>query len=254
MSVNLLAIYAFLLSGHDRLFAPRLELEELMWAGVEAVGCALIGQSCETGQPTKRSEDTEQTTRALRRQQALFAAAIHELRNPLNALLGIIELISRATCGLNNDLIKSAHTCGSVILQQIANFLDYSKLEFGDLQLSLKRDNLREQVHGLVTIFQPLAEKKELRLNAIINEGVPQSLEYDPGRLGQIVNNLVGNSLKFTHQGGVTVSVDWLPVVGDNEEQLKSLLEQATKKSKRDDAADVGVGIWSLKSRGRDCE
>jgi two-component system capsular synthesis sensor histidine kinase RcsC len=109
--------------------------------------------------------------------------------------------------------------------------------------LALRSDDIVEQVNGLVAMFQPLAEKKKLELRGVIGPGVPRNVEYDPARFGQIVNNLVGNAIKFTQRGSVSIRLDWLPVVGDSKEQIAVLIDQATNKVSRDALADSSEGI-----------
>ncbi|MBW4682562.1 MAG: response regulator [Microcoleus vaginatus WJT46-NPBG5] len=138
-----------------------------------------------------------------------LANTSHELRTPLNGIIGIAEsLIDGATGQLpaattaNLSLIASS---GRRLSRLINDILDFSKLRHKNLELQLKPVDLRAIVHVVLTLSQPLITKKNLQLVNAIPVALPP-VEADEDRLQQILHNLVGNAIKFTPSGTITLS------------------------------------------------
>lgn len=160
-----------------------------------------------------------------------LASVSHEIRTPLNAVLGIAEVLSRTELSVEQrryvDVFRSS---GATLCNLINDLLDLSKIEAGKLELERSVFSLHELLTEQMALLTPLAEAKQLSLGWRIDDGVGPRIEGDRQRLAQAIVNLVGNAIKFTQQGGVTVEVVREP---------SGLL--------RFDIRDTGIGIASSK-------
>jgi CheY-like chemotaxis protein len=133
----------------------------------------------------------------------------HELRTPLNAILGFSELITRDP-GLTHDQRENLNIIGRSgehLLALINDVLEISKIEAGQVELQLEDFDLRWLLLGLSEMFRLRAGQKGLALTLDIAPDVPQYIHADQGKLRQVLINLLGNAVKFTQQGGVTLRV-----------------------------------------------
>lgn len=141
------------------------------------------------------------------RLKSLFLANMsHEIRTPMNGVLGMAELLIRT--GLNETQLRYATTIkesGAALLQVINDVLDISKIEVGKLELQLEDFDPVKLVEGAAELLAPQALKKQLVISAYIDPEIPSSLYGDHGRLRQILINLIGNAIKFSAQGAITV-------------------------------------------------
>ncbi|MFO0878817.1 MAG: ATP-binding protein [Gemmataceae bacterium] len=133
-----------------------------------------------------------------------FLARIsHELRTPLHSILGFSEVLQGAT-GLNDKQqrwVTNIHTSGEQLMALINDILDLAKIEAGRMQVSLSTFDVVDACEGVLTMFRPLAEKKNIDLRGIYAAGLPR-LRQDMVKVQQILNNLVSNAIKFTPEGG----------------------------------------------------
>jgi CheY-like chemotaxis protein/CHASE3 domain sensor protein len=135
----------------------------------------------------------------------------HELRTPLNSTLILAKLLADNKDGnLNEQQVKFAQTitsAGNDLLNLINDVLDLSRIEAGKVDLSPEAVSVARTLEALVKIFQPAAEQKRLLFSANVEPGVPEVIETDPQRLGQILKNLLSNAFKFTEKGEVALRV-----------------------------------------------
>jgi len=177
---------------------------------------------------------------ASRAKSEFLAIMSHEIRTPLNAVIGYSEMLQEEAEDLGYprlvpDLQKIT-SAGKHLLGLISDILDFSKIEAGMLKLNAVEFDLRQTMGELVQIYSGSARDKGLCLSASIDELVPPAMLGDPDRLRQILTNLIGNAIKFTHKGEVTVTVS-VDAVGESI-------------SLRFDIKDTGIGI-PLDSRDR---
>lgn len=139
-----------------------------------------------------------------------FVANIsHEIRTPMNAILGFASLLQKTT--LNKDqheYVKSIRSSAENLLTIINDILDLSRIESGMMHIEKLPFNLRELLHSLVTMLDEKAKNRSLYLHAEVDTGVPETLNGDAVRLTQVLLNLIGNGLKFTPEGGITIKVE----------------------------------------------
>ena len=151
----------------------------------------------------------ERAERASKAKTEFLATMSHEIRTPMNGMLGVVRMlgITKLTDD-QQEKLRIVETSGEALLGILNDILDYSKIESGHLEIDRIDFDLRRLVEGICLLLEPRAHEKGLYLTGIFGENVPQRLNGDPGKLRQILFNLIGNGLKFTQQGGVTVRIE----------------------------------------------
>lgn len=138
-----------------------------------------------------------------------LARMSHEIRTPMNALLGAGELLAETELSEEQKKYVSIYqSSGEHLRDLISDVLDISRIESGKYKLDSKPFNLHDTVIQTCQVFALDARNKEIDLDCTIASGTPEHLVGDPTALKQILVNLVGNAIKFTPVGSVTVSVD----------------------------------------------
>jgi len=139
--------------------------------------------------------------------RSLFLASVsHEVRTPMHGILGTLELLTNTKPNADQQaLIKICHDSAGYLLSIIDDILDFSKIDAGKLDIALEETNPSDLVYGALDQLASRAWLKDIELVAAIDPDVPAVLKCDPVRLQQVLTNLVGNAIKFTHQGHVTV-------------------------------------------------
>jgi PAS domain S-box-containing protein len=143
-----------------------------------------------------------------RRKDAFLANLSHEIRTPMNAILGMADLaLETPLDGVQRRHLTTVKASAEALLGVIDDLLDFSKMEAGKLSLDDASFALRSLLGDTVRAMAPRGQRKGLALICRVDDGVPDALAGDPGRLRQIMFNLVGNAIKFTERGEVAIRV-----------------------------------------------
>ncbi|MDP4146543.1 MAG: histidine kinase N-terminal 7TM domain-containing protein [Bacillota bacterium] len=134
----------------------------------------------------------------------------HEIRTPMNAVIGIAEILDNMDLSRSEQkrYIKMIVNSAESLLTVINDILDFSKIEAGKLEIEKSSFNIKESIKDTVETFKVIAEKKKIQLKCFIDENINDHVLGDVVRVRQILINLLGNSLKFTEKGEVTVSLE----------------------------------------------
>ncbi|MBW2092373.1 MAG: response regulator, partial [Deltaproteobacteria bacterium] len=153
---------------------------------------------------------------ASRAKSEFLANMSHEIRTPLNGIIGMIELASDTDLDDNQrNIVHTISAEADSLLGLINDILDFSKIEAGMLELEEIPFDLRVLIEDLANSIAPRAEQKGLEFISYLSPDVPSRLIGDPARLRQILVNLTGNSLKFTHQGEIYLKGEIIQDLGD---------------------------------------
>ena len=170
---------------------------------------------------------------AARLQTEFLANMSHELRTPLNGVIGFAVQLGKTDLSEHQkDYLKTIESSAKHLLAIINNILDFSKLEAGRLSFEKIPFSLRDTVYDTVNLLLPTVYEKNIDLSVDIDSGVPDLVVGDPLRLQQILTNILGNAVKFTNQGSVTLTMSSSGLVSPNSE----ILIEAQ-------VSDTGIGI-----------
>jgi signal transduction histidine kinase/CheY-like chemotaxis protein len=151
----------------------------------------------------------DEADRANDAKSAFLANMSHELRTPMNGVLGMLQLAleGERLPAETREQLDLAYTSAVGLLCLLNDILDLSKIEAGRLELEEIPFRLADVLHQVRVPALPLVRKKKLDLSLEVDETLPEALKGDPTRLRQVLTNLVGNAVKFTEKGGVTIRV-----------------------------------------------
>lgn len=160
----------------------------------------------------------KETAEAANQAKSTFLANMsHELRTPLNAILGFSEMLGRdsETSADQRAKITTINRSGEHLLAMINDVLDLAKIEAGRVELEPEAIELPQLLEDVGRMFEVRAESSGLRFNLEIDPKISRFIKADPGKLRQILINLLGNAVKFTREGGVALRARTLSVTGD---------------------------------------
>jgi PAS domain S-box-containing protein len=160
-----------------------------------------------------------------------LATMSHEIRTPMNGVIGMIELLQHTALSREQqEYAESAKKSGIGLIHLLNDILDLSKIEAGRVELELSTFDLTQMISETINLLSLHAREKAVKLTSSIDNGVPTALKGDAGRLRQIIINLVGNAIKFTPKGFVTLTA-------------RKDLEDEHSVTLRFQVCDSGIGI-----------
>lgn len=176
--------------------------------------CQDITAQKEAESALKRAKEAAESASEAKSQ--FLANTSHEFRTPMNGIIGMTELLLDTRLSPEQrEYAEAVHASSEALLRLINDLLDLSKIEAGKMRLEVVDFDLRSTVEGAVNVLAEAARSKDLELSCSIDPQVPRTVTGDPGRLRQILINLVGNAVKFTELGRVAVEVR---LAGESEE------------------------------------
>ncbi|MEI6350310.1 MAG: ATP-binding protein [Verrucomicrobiota bacterium] len=214
-------------------FPIALSVRVLRGGDQQRLGFVCVGQDISVRKVAdqRHAEALRKLRDAYKLKSSFLANVSHEIRTPMNGILGMAELLARTGLpAIQQYYVDNIRECGEALLVIINDVLDISKIESGKLTFERTAFDLFETIGKTVEVISPTAEKKGIPVVLSFSPDVPTLVLGDPGRLRQILTNLVGNAIKFTDKGSVTVRVS-----SADSANTPSLLRFEVK--------DTGIGI-----------
>jgi signal transduction histidine kinase/CheY-like chemotaxis protein/Tfp pilus assembly protein PilF len=175
-------------------------------------------------------EKNNRAETAVKVRQDFLSNMSHEIRTPLNAVITIPKLLKERADPEDQQLLDALQFSSNNLLLLINDVLDFSKLEAGKMELEYRPNNIKLLLHNIINTYDSLAKEKGLTLYLIVDENIDSSYELDEIKLTQILNNLLGNAIKFTDNGSVHLVV----------KKMKDTEDGVQLKFK---VVDTGIGI-----------
>jgi signal transduction histidine kinase/CheY-like chemotaxis protein len=177
-------------------------------------------------------QSKQKADKAVQEKVEFIGSVSHEIRNPINAILGFSDLLSKELEGSDKmELVRPIVDSSAILLKLVNDLLDISKVEVGKLKIEMLPVKISDFIKSLERVYRPKVEGKGIAFNSIIDENFPKFLKIDALRLSQVIANLLENSIKFTKEGFIKISYNHSHSKTSNRVNLKIAVE------------DTGIGI-----------
>ena len=186
------------------------------------------------------AQERDSAMAASRAKSEFLANMSHELRTPMNGIIGMVHVLSTTPLSpRQQSCLDVIHTSSEALLSAVDTVLDLSKIEAGKLEISPKEVNLRQLVYDIGNLFKRLAWEKGLKFHVTTPEEGPTLVLVDGVRLRQVLINLVGNAVKYTSSGSVSLTVSDV----SSEARTQEADDRVALTRLRFDVRDTGAGI-----------
>ncbi len=212
---------------------------------------------------------SKEEAEAANRAKSIFLANMsHELRTPLNAVLGFSSMLARNPEATRDqrEKLEIINRSGEHLLSMINDVLDLSKIEAGGMDLEPEAFDLPQLLQEIGNMFEMRAESRDLSFNLELDPNLARYIKADPGKIRQVLINLLGNSAKFTQEGGFALRVNTVPIEnapdvvtllieiedsgpGIPPEQLEHIFEPFVQTGKSPTEVKALDWVWPLPSR-----
>lgn len=181
----------------------------------------------------------EAADEANREKSAFLAVVSHEIRTPMTGIMGMVKLLLGTSLNKQqHDYALTVQESAEAMMSLLNDILDFEKIQRGKIEIEHISFDLHRIIHGVINLMSGHAAEKKIALLANMDEGVPRFVKGDPTRLRQVLLNLMGNAIKFTNNGSVTLYVKNLKNINDEGTQSDS-----TKYNIYFGVHDTGIGI-----------
>ncbi len=176
----------------------------------------LADVTAEAGAEAAMTGARDEATEASRLKSDFLANMSHEIRTPMNGVIGMTDLLLETDLDARQrDYAQTVRNSGEALLTIINDILDFSKVEAGKLEIEDTSFSVRTILADVVDLLARTAQTKGLELVTMVDKAVPDNVGGDPGRVRQVLTNLIGNAIKFTHTGEIVVRVTATESTGD---------------------------------------
>ena len=218
----------YILRRNFEMMDPDVFIDQIVHNGMTLSIATFIFFSFTLHRLNKRAREVMVANRmneeTIEKQRTFLFSFSHEMRNPLNSLLGNLELTMMEKLPLKvEEMIKTAQICAEVLLQHINNILDTGKHDIGNLEIHLAQVEVHSLFQRIWSLSGELIKRKRLKGVFKINKKMPKILLLDAHRVNQVMMNLIGNAIKFTEGGSLTVTVSWYENAVVNDEIFEPL-------------------------------